>query len=144
MTKTLGQSAVVLVQLRQQKIVLEKKLATIKILDNQILDLLETEHDIDQEINGSSKFSEGICTTLLKIDDKLKQLDVTVSDSGNGNSAQPSQGGAEDYTKLPTKFYGKAHKRTEFWDSFKASVDTNLSLSHVLKLENLKTQCERG
>ena len=40
------------------------------------------------------------------------------------------------------KFYWKAHKWTEFWDSFKASVDANQSLSPVLKLEYLKTQCE--
>ena len=47
-TKILGQSAALLaqlsheylLQLRQQKIKLEEKLATIKILDNQILDLL--------------------------------------------------------------------------------------------------------
>ena len=79
----------------------------------------------------------------------MKQLDITASGhagGGNGNSAQPFQGGAVAYTKLPKlqlrKFYGKAHKWTEFWDSFKASVDANQSLSPVLKLEYLKTQCE--
>ena len=114
-------------QLRQQKFQLEEKLATIKILDNQILDLLGTEQDIDHEINESSKFCERIYTTLLQIDDKLKQLDITTSGSGNGNSAQPSQVEAGAYTKLPKlelrKFYGKAYKWTELWDSFKASMD---------------------
>ena len=46
-------------QLRQQKIQVEEKLATIKILDNQILDLLKTELDIDHEIDESSRFCEG-------------------------------------------------------------------------------------
>ena len=46
-------------------------MAAIKILDNQILDLLETEQDIDHEIDESSKFCEGIYTRLLQIDDKL-------------------------------------------------------------------------
>ena len=68
MTKILGKSAVWLadqlshenvVQLRQQKIQVEEKLATIKILDNQILDLLKTELDIDHEIDESSRFCEG-------------------------------------------------------------------------------------
>ena len=72
-TKVLGQSAVLLadqlsrengLQLRQQKVQLEEKLATIKILDNQILDLLETEQDIDHEIHDPSKFCEGIYTTV--------------------------------------------------------------------------------
>ena len=88
-------------------------------------------------------------STLLQIDDKLKQLDITASGhvgDGNGNSTQPFQGRAGAYTKLPKlqlrKFYGKAHKWTKFWDSFKASVDANQSLSPVLKLEYLKTQCE--
>ena len=76
---------------------LEEKLATIKILD-----LLETERDIDHEINESSKFCEEIYTTLLQIDDKLKQMDdVTASGRGNGNLAQPSQGRAGAYIKLP-------------------------------------------
>ena len=84
-----------MLQLRQQKIQLEEQLAEIKILDNQILDLLETEQDIDHEINESSKFCEGIYTRLLQIDDKLKQLDITALGSGNGNSPQPSQGEQE-------------------------------------------------
>ena len=133
-------------QLRQQNIQLEEKLAAIKILDNQILDLLETEQDSDHEIDESSKFCERIYTTLLQIDDKLKQLDITASGGGNGNSAQPFQGGAGAYTKLPKlqlrKFYGKAHEWTEFWDSFKASVDANQGLSPVLTLEYLKIQCK--
>ena len=74
----------------QQKIRLQEKLAAIKILHNQILDLLETEQDIDHEINESSKSREGIYTILLQINDKLKQLDITASGGGNGNSAQPS------------------------------------------------------
>ena len=46
-------------------------------------------------------------------------------------------------TKLELwKFYGKDHKWTEIWDAFKASVNTNPSLTPVLKLEYLTTQCE--
>ena len=94
--------------------------------------------------------------TLQQIDDKFGQLDITVhaSSSGNGNITQPSQGGgggggrARTYIKLPTlqlrKFHGKAHKRTKFWDPFKASVDNNPSPSPVLKLEYLKTQQEEA
>ena len=134
------------VTLRQQKTQLEEKSVTTKTMDKQILDLVETEQDIDHEIDESSKFCEGIHTALSQIDDKLKQLDITASCNGNGNSAQPFQGGAGAYTKLPKlqlrKFYGKAHKWIEFWDSFKASVDTNQGLNPVLKLEYLKTQCE--
>ena len=118
LTKVLGQSAVLLadqlshengLQLRQQKVQLEEKLATIKILDNQILDLLETEQDIDHEIDESSKFCEGIYTTLLQIDDKLKQLDVTASGhagGGNGNSAQPFQGEQELTLNCQSCSYG--------------------------------------
>ena len=104
MTMVLGQPAVLLpnqsshenvLQLQQQKIQLEEKLATIKILDNQILDLLETEQDINHEIEESSKFYEGIYKTLLQINDKLKQLNITASGSGNGDSAQPFQGEQE-------------------------------------------------
>ena len=117
-TKVLGQSAVLLadqlshengLQLRQQKVQLEEKLATIKFLDNQILDLLETEQDIDHEIDESSKFCEGIYRTLLQIDDKLKQLDITASGhagGGNGNSAQPFQGEQELTLNCQSCSYG--------------------------------------
>ena len=94
-TKVLGQSAVLLadqlshengLQLRLQKVQLEEKLATIKILEYQILDLLETEQDIDHEIDESSKFCKGIYTTLLQIDDKLKQLEFSSTFPGGSRS----------------------------------------------------------
>ena len=70
---------------------------------------------------------------------RVVEMEIQLNPSRGG-------GGAGAYTKQPKlqlrKFYGKAHKWTEFWDSFKASVDADQSLSLVLKLEYLKTQCE--
>ena len=133
-------------KLRQNKKVLEEKLEKISDLDDQILGLLDNEDAIAAEINESGEFRETVYEILLKIDDKLRKIEVTPGGSGAQNQTPVVQGGGTSFTKLPKlqlrKFNGKPHKFYEFWDSFQASVDSNPNLSDALKLEYLKAQCE--
>ena len=134
--------------LRQNKLLLEEKLKTIKDIDDQILELVDDEEEIEKEIDDAGLFRENVRTTLLEIEEKLKSLEIreiTESRTTHGGANTATHGGAS-FTKLPRlqlrKYYGKPHKWQEFWDSFKASVDSNPSLSNCLKLEYLKAQCE--
>ena len=134
--------------LRQNKLLLEEKLKTIKDIDDQILELVDDEEEIEKEIDEAGLFRENVRTTLLEIEEKLKSLEIreiTESRTTHGGANTAAHGGAS-FTKLPRlqlrKYYGKPHKWQEFWDSFKASVDSNPSLSNCLKLEYLKAQCE--
>ena len=139
--------------LKTEKISLEEKLTTMKGLDDQILDLIEKEDEIQHEINQLANFSKGIHEILIQIQEKLSGLTLQTSNNANGNgnsdssgASSGSHGGAGIYTKIPTlelrKFFGKAHRFQEFWDSFRVSVDNNKTLSPAIKLEYLKTQCE--
>ena len=123
-------------RLKQEKVSLEEKLTTIKGLDDQILDLIEKEDEIQHEIHESAYFSKGIHKILIEIEETLSGLTLQTSHNGNesdnGNSSGASSGahgGAGIYTKLPKlelrKFFGKAHRFQEFWDSFRVSVENN-------------------
>ena len=134
--------------LRQNKLLLEEKLKRIKDIDDQILELVDDEEEIEKEIDDAGLFRENVRTTLLEIEEKLKNLvirDITESRTRHEGANAVARGGAS-FTKLPRlplrKYYGKPHEWQEFWDSFKASVDSNPSLSNCLKLEYLKAQCE--
>ena len=61
-------------RLKQEKVSLEEKLATVKGLDDQILDLIEKEDEIQHEINESANFSKGIQEILIQIEEKLSDL----------------------------------------------------------------------
>ena len=131
--------------LKQHKAVLEERLKTITVIDDQVLELLDDEEEILYEIDEAGSFSENVHKILIEIDDKLQSLEVSPNGNAPGNGNSP-HGGAASFTKLPKlqlrKFYGKLHKWQEFWDSFSASVDNNSNLSDALKLEYLKCQCE--
>ena len=116
--------------MKQEKVLLEEKLTTVKGLDDQILDLIEKEDEIQHEINESANFSKGIHEILNQIEEKLSGLTLQTScnanESGNGDSSGASSGthgGAGIYTKLSKlelrKFVGKEHHFQEFWDSFR-------------------------
>ena len=154
-TKTLTQTSTILdgfqssdsLKLRQNKKVLEEKLEKISDLDDQILGLLDDEHTIATEINESGDFREAVYEILFKIEDKLREIEITPGGSAaSSRQTQGPHGGGTSFTKLPKlqlrKFNGKPHKFQEFWDSFHASVDSNPNLNDALKLEYLKSQCE--
>ena len=140
-----------ILQLKQHKLILEEQLKATKELDNQILDLLSTDQEIDNEIVESAEFCDSVYEIIVRIDEQLKisesqQKDKdgpTVSSAVSEDSVT-SYGGAK--AKLPKlvikKFYGEAHLWQELWDSFKFSIDDNKNLSTIDKFNYLKNLLE--
>ena len=105
-------------QLKQHKLTLEEQLKATKELDNQILDLLSTDQEIDNEIVESVEFCDSVYEIIVRIDEQLnisesQQKDKdrpTVSPAGSEDSVT-SYGGAK--AKLPKlvfkNLYGEAH-----------------------------------
>eukprot|EP00795_Rhopilema_esculentum_P017616 gene17616-9256_t len=62
--------------LRQNKLLLEEKLKTIKDIDDQILELVDDEEQIEKEIDEAGLFRENVRITLLEIEEKLKNLEI--------------------------------------------------------------------
>ena len=138
-------------QLKQHKLTPEKQLKATKELDNQILDLLSTDEEIDNEIVEYADFCDSVYEIIVRIDEQLKISESqqknkdgpTVSPAGSEDSAT-TYGGAK--AKLPKlvikKFYGEAHLWQELWNSFKSSIDDNKNLSTIDKFNYLRNLLE--
>ena len=70
-----------LVKLAQLKMVLMEKLEVLKQLDNEILNLLESEADITHEIEQSDTFSQRAYMILVRIDQKHREASPKVTPS---------------------------------------------------------------
>lgn len=57
-----------LTKLSPLKLSLEEKLATLKLLDNEILDLIEEEESLAREIEQADTYKEGIYQAIVRID----------------------------------------------------------------------------
>ena len=118
-----------------------------KELDNQILDLLSTDQEIDNEIVVSAEFCDSVYEIIVRMDEQLKISESQQKDK-DGPTFSPavsedfvrSNGGAKaKLPKLVMKFYGEAH----LWqDSFKSSIDDNKNLSTTDKFNYLKNLLE--
>ena len=63
------------VKLSQSKLSLQEKLETIKVLDGEMLELMEDE-DLAEEVQQADGFKEGIYGAMIKIDKCVKMLCV--------------------------------------------------------------------
>ena len=89
-------------------------------LDNQILDLLSTDQEIDNEIVESAEFCDSVYEIIVRIDEQLKISESQQKDKDGpavSDDSVTSYGGPK--AKLPKlvikKFYGEAHLCQEFW-----------------------------
>ena len=134
--------------LKQHKRTPEEQLKATKELDNQILDLLSTDQEIDNEIVESADFCDSLYEIMVRTDEQLK-ISESQQKEKDGPTVNPqdsatSNGGAK--AKLPKlvikKFYGEAYLWQEFWDSFKSSIDDNKNLSTTDKFNCLRNLLE--
>ena len=91
-------------KLAQLRLALSEKLETLKNLDSEILDLLESEEDIGREIEQTDVFNQWVYETLVKIDRYARESSPRVTHS----TARSLEGGAESHppsthnkTRLP-------------------------------------------
>ena len=127
------------ITLKQQKVILEERLATLQTLDDQILEMITEEAEIEKEIDESGKFREDIHEVMIKINCLListAKPEPKVVDTTSGAIKKGST------TKLPKleiqKFGGDACQWFTFWDNFTASIHNNQELSNVERFSYLK------
>ena len=89
-------------KLKQNNKVLEEKLDKISDLDDQILGLLNDEDIIATEINESREFRESVYEILLKIEDKLRKIEIIPGGSGVPNQASGGQGEEQALQNCPS------------------------------------------
>ena len=136
-------------KLAQLRLALSEKLETLKNLDSEILDLLESEEDIGREIKQADVFNQRVYETLVKIDRYARKASPRVTPStarfleGGAELRPPSTHNKTRLTKqILNKFDEDLKKWHSFWYSFDVAIHSNSELSSVDKFTYLRTLVE--
>ena len=136
-----------MLKLAQLKLTLKEKLDILKQLDNEILDLLETEADISTEIKQSDTFNMGLYEALVKIE-KYGEASPRDTPPTVRTSTCLEEGGRplRSKARLPKltlhSFDGDVTKWVTFWDSYNAAIHSNPNLSSIDKFTYLQSLVE--
>ncbi|XP_066927907.1 uncharacterized protein [Clytia hemisphaerica] len=117
---------------------IQEQEATVKALDNDILNLIEEDDELETDLKTSVDFGIDVTTGITKIINFLKKNSIDTLSSSSGSSS-----GRKATTKLPKltlqKFNGDSLKWKPFLDSFNIAVGENDELSGVEKMNYLKS-----
>ena len=128
--------------LAQLRLSLNKKLELLDRLDDEYLSKIP-ENDVADEIASSDEFKEGLYAAIVNIDRALTVPATPVPVVSTASPA-PTAGPKVKLPKLTLKsFDGDITAWTPFWDSFKAGVHDNPSLSDVDKFNYLRGLLQR-
>ena len=132
-------------RLTQLKISVDDKVAVLKSLDTEILDMLSdsttvSEEAIAEEVEQADIVKELAYGALVAIDDILKPA-ATVAPPPSSSSSTSLVHTVE--VKLPKleihPFDGNVTKWITFWDSFESAVDSSTRLSDIDKFNYLRS-----
>ena len=136
-------------KISQLKLSLEEKLATVKQLDGDILELTEDDK-VDEEIEQADLFKEGIYTAIVRIERLLAATPIappTIPHVTPRESERPpdASGHRVKLPKLMLKpFNGDITTWTPFWESYESAIHKNASLSDVDKFNYLNSLLEHS
>ena len=131
------------------KSTLQEKLETIRVLDSEIVELIDDEAAVTTEIEQTDGYRETIRSSLLKIEKALdKPLEVVTPPTTTTMPSTPATTPATSRVKLPKLklrlLGGKLTQWTSFWESFEAAVHNNPDLTPVEKFNHLASVLERS
>ena len=130
------------ITLRDMHEQLKRKAELISTLDAKILESLDNEEEIEAEVLQAEDITSLISTATAKITHHLSPSDIP--SSSHPHRTEPRESSSDTATRLPKlnlpQFSRNLLYWQPFWDSFKAAVDTNKSLTGVQKLSYLRAQ----
>ena len=133
-------------KLSRLKLSLHEKLDTLKLLDGEILDLIEGE-DVADEIERADSFKEGIYEAMVTVENYCAPQIVGTPRPSSPSIAAGSLTPTTPRVRLPKlsirPFNGDITKWTTFWDSYESSIHNNEELSDIDKFNYLKSLLER-
>ena len=132
-------------KLSQLKLVLREKLETLKTLDDEILDMVK-EDDLADEIEQADDFKEGLYSVLVRIERVLTVVSRPTP-VPSAPSTDPSLSASRaSRVKLPKltiqPFGGDLTTWTPFWESYRAAIHDNPSLTDTEKFNYLQSLLE--
>ena len=129
------------------RLALNEKLETIKVLDAEVLDLIDVEGEIAAEIAEADEYKEQIYTELNRISIAVRVPAASTAVSAPPTAA-PTTATPLSRVRLPKlqlrSFNGDVTKWTSFWQSFEAAVHKNDDISNVEKFNYLNSLLERS
>ena len=117
---------------------LEEKIDTLKLLDANILDLINEEGTLTEEIEQSDDFKGAIYAAIVKAEkDPATHTTTEAAGAGTRNN---------HHVRLPKlalhSFSGDLTQWLTFWDSFKSAIHDNDQLVEIDKFNYLKSLLE--
>ena len=148
--ETFRREAIDLSKLSLLKCSLQEKLETIKILDGDIVDLIEDDK-LTEEIEQADFYKETIYDALLKIDKAVCETKPSVTALRNADTPGPTSSSSSTRgkgAKLPKlalhSFDGNITEWPSFWDSFEVTIHNNMDLAEVDKFNYLTSLLEHS
>lgn len=138
-------------KLNQLNMSLREKLEEIKVLDGDILSLVE-DSELENEIAQADLYKERLYSTLILIEKATRPRAAvsTVTPSTSSTTTGPPAPSSTHINKvrLPKltikPFNGKLTAWPPFWDSFKSAIHENPDLSKVDKFNYLRSMVTHG
>ena len=122
---------------------LTEKHSLIKQLDNEILELIESENDIEKGIEITSEFSDKLQIAFAKLENIFseqnnneKSSTVQTASLVTNNKPKPSRVWLPKLEML--KFWGDALQKTSFWDQYNATIHSSTAISNIEKFNYFK------
>jgi hypothetical protein len=139
-------------KLEQLKLTLKEKLEVLKVLDGEVLDMVEEDHMV-AEIEQADGFKDGMYASLVRIERALTLATTAVpsptpvmlgSSVPGATSTSSVRGGS--HVKLPKlaikPFGGELTAWTPFWESYCPSIHDNPNLTDAEKFNYLRSLLE--
>ena len=122
--------------IRTNKLVITEKMATMKQLDVEILELISDDGEYNDEFEMCSDYQRYLLKGLVAIErwekhDEAKSVKIS-------EETTPSTSQAKLPKLTPKKFNGDPQLFRSFWDSFESAVENNKSLDGITKFNYLK------
>ena len=134
-------------KLSQLKLTLEEKLGTLKLLDGEIVELID-EDALATEIEQADDYKSEIYAALVRIDKALKLATPPAPPTPSTTHEVSTARAPEPSVRLPKlslkPFNGDITQWTTFWDSFKSAIHDNPTLSDLDKFNYLRSLLERS
>ena len=133
-------------KLAQLKLAMKEKLEILKQLDNEIIEMLDTEIEIATEIEQCDDFNKKIHEALLKLDRHLSRplgggdLEGGTPGGGTGHPTPPH---TKSKTRLPkltlNPFDGDITRWKTFWDCYSSAIHNDPNLTDIDKFIYLQS-----
>ena len=131
---------------------LKEKLEEIKVLDSEVLELVE-DAELEEEISQADLYKERIFSTISSTEKAVRPAPLSPASTaaspslaiGAGRTPSAAHGSKVRLPKLTIKtFNGKLTAWTPFWDSFKSAIHENSELSKKDKFNYLRYMVTNG